>query len=75
MQILTLTIYEPLARSSEISRSFSLADIDRYSAVTDILFDCLTDLVSWEDKVFCLETGWKEEVEEVVEAREALDAG
>lgn len=43
--------------------------------MTDILFDCLMERVSWEVKVFCLETGWKEEAEEVVEAREALDAG
>jgi hypothetical protein len=31
------------------------------------------DRVSWEDKVFCLDTGWYEEDEDV-EALEALDA-
>lgn len=62
----------PLARSSSISRSFSFADIERYSVVIEYLFDCLTDFPpSWDDIVFCLETGWKEE-DEAVEAREGV---
>lgn len=64
----------PLAKSSDISKSFSFADMDRYKAVTDILLDCRTDFVSWDDMVFWRETGWKEEEEEV-EPLEALDAG
>lgn len=64
----------PLARSSEISRSLSFCDMDRYSAVTDMRFDWRTDRASWDDSVFCRETGWKDP-EEDVEAREALDAG
>lgn len=63
-----------MARSSEISRSLSFCDMDRYSAVTDMRFDARADRVSWEDMVFCRETGWKDE-EEDVEALEALDAG
>lgn len=42
----------PLASSSEISKSLSFADMDRYSAVTDMRFDARTDLVSCEDIVF-----------------------
>lgn len=64
----------PLARSSEISRSLSFADIDTYSAVMDILLDCLTERPSCDERVFCRETGWKEPEEEV-EALEAREAG
>ena len=64
----------PFARSSEISRSFSFADMDRYSAVTETRFDCRMDRPSCEDMVVCLETGWKDEDDEV-EALEAREAG
>lgn len=37
-------------------------------------FDWRIDRVSWEDMVFCRDTGWNEEDEDV-EALEALDAG
>ena len=48
----------------------SLADMDRYNAVTEYRFDCRTERdPSWEDMVFWRETGMKEEEEEV-EARE-----
>ena len=51
-------VVKPLANSSEISKSLSFADMDRYSAVTDMRFDARTDLVScMEDIVFCRETG------------------
>lgn len=33
----------PFAKSSSISRSFSFADIDRYSVVIEYRFDCRTD--------------------------------
>lgn len=60
----------PFARSSSISRSFSFADIDRYKAVTEYLFDCLIDRdPSCEDIVFWRETGTNDEEEEV-EARD-----
>jgi hypothetical protein len=64
----------PLANSSEISKSLSFADIDRYSALIETRFDCLTDRASWEDMVFWRDTGWKDD-EEDVEAREVPDAG
>lgn len=45
--------------------------MDRYSAVTDILLDCRMERVSCvEDMVFCRETGWNED-EEDVDARDA----
>jgi hypothetical protein len=47
------------------------ADIDMYSALTENRFDWRRDRVSWEDIVFCRETGWNDEVEEV----EVLEAG
>lgn len=60
----------PLARSSSISSSLSLADMDKYSAVTDMRLDCRIErLPSWDDMVFWRETGMKEDDEEV-EARE-----
>lgn len=45
------------AKSSEISKSRSLADIDRYKAVTDIRLDWRSDRVSCDDIVFCRATG------------------
>lgn len=48
--------------------------MDRYSAVTDMRFDCRRDLVSWDDIVFCLETGWNEPDEDV-DARDILELG
>lgn len=48
--------------------------MDRYSAVTDMRFDCRSDLVSCDDNVFCLETGWNEPDEDV-DARDTLEAG
>jgi hypothetical protein len=61
----------PLARSSSISSSLSLADIDRYSAVTEYRFDWRTDREpSWDDIVFWRETGTKEDVVDEVEALE-----
>lgn len=47
----------PRARSSEISKSLSLADMDRYNAVTDIRLDWRSDRVSCDDMVFCRATG------------------
>lgn len=47
----------PRARSSEISKSLSLADMERYSAVTDIRLDWRSDRVSCDDIVFCRATG------------------
>lgn len=47
----------PRARSSEISKSLSLADMDRYSAVTDIRLDWRSDRVSCDDMVFCRAMG------------------
>ena len=41
-----------MARSSEISKSRSLADIDRYKAVTDNRLDWRRERVSWDDMVF-----------------------
>lgn len=61
-------LHLPLANSSSISRSFSFADIDRYSAV-EYRFDCLADRPSCDDTVFCRETGANEDEEDV----EALD--
>jgi hypothetical protein len=56
----------PLARSSSISSSLSFADMDRYRAVTEYLFDWRTERdPSWEDIVFWRETGLKDEEEEV----------
>lgn len=66
-------IHPPVASSSEISRSFSLADMDRYRAVTDMRFDWRSDFVSC-DMVFWRAPGWKD-VEEEVDARERLEAG
>jgi hypothetical protein len=60
--------FSPRARSSSISRSFSLADMDRYSAV-EYLRDCRTDRPSCDETVFWRETGMNEE-EEDVDARE-----
>lgn len=48
--------------------------MDRYSAVTDMRFDCRRDRVSWDDIVFCLETGWNEPDEDV-DARDILELG
>ena len=62
----------PRAKSSSISKSFWFADIDKYSAVTENLFDC-RERLSFEVMVFCRDTGTKEDVEEV-EAREILEA-
>lgn len=46
--------------------------MERYSAVTEYLFDCRADREpSIEDIVFCRETGWKED-EEAVEARDGV---
>lgn len=64
----------PRAKSSSISRSFGFADIDKYSAVTEYLFDCRIERLSFEVMVFCRDTGTKEDVEEV-EARDILEAG
>lgn len=61
----------PLARSSSISSSLSLADMDRYNAVTEYRFDWRTEREpSWDDIVFWRETGTKEDVVEEVEARD-----
>lgn len=68
------TVHLPRAKSSSISKSFWFADIDRYSAVTEYLFDCRIERLSFEVMVFCRDTGTKEDVEEV-EAREILEAG
>jgi hypothetical protein len=60
----------PLAKSSSISNSLSLADMDRYSAVTEYRFDWRTEREpSWDDIVFWRETGMKDDEDEV-EARE-----
>jgi hypothetical protein len=48
--------------------------MDRYSAVTDIRFDCRADRPSWECVVLCRVIGIKEEEDEV-EAREIREAG
>lgn len=64
----------PRAKSSEISKSRSFADMDRYRAVTDIRLDWRSDRVSCDDIVFCRATGWNEEEEEE-DARDCLDAG
>lgn len=61
----------PLARSSEISKSRSLADMDRYRAVTDMRLDWRRERVSWDDMVFWRVMGWKDEEDEV----EVLEAG
>ena len=54
----------PFARSSSISKSFSLADMDRYSAVTLYRFDCRNERApSREETVFCRETGRKDDSE------------
>jgi hypothetical protein len=42
--------------------------------VTDTRFDCRIDRPSCEDMVVCLETGWKEDDDDV-DALEALEAG
>lgn len=63
-------IFAPRARSSSISKSFSFADMDRYSAV-EYLFDCLTDRPSWEETVFWRDMGMSEEDEDV----DARDGG
>ena len=57
----------PLAKSSSISRSLSLAaDMDRYSAVTDMRFDCRMERPpSWDDMVFWRDTWMKDEDEDV----------
>lgn len=65
-----VTIRLPLAKSSSISKSFSLADMDKYRAV-EYLFDCRADRPSCDDTVFWRETGTKEDEEEV----EVLDMG
>jgi hypothetical protein len=60
----------PRARSSSISSSLSLADMDRYSAVTEYRFDWRTEREpSCEDIVFWRETGMKDD-EEDDDARE-----
>ena len=62
----------PRARSSSISKSFWLAFIDRYNAVTEYRFEARMErLPSCELIVFCRDTGWKEDPEEV-EAREGV---
>lgn len=48
----TKSAHSPLAKSSEISKSRSFADMDKYKAVTDKRLDCRKDRVSWEDMVF-----------------------
>jgi len=64
------TRYVPRARSSSISKSFSLADIERYNAVTEYRFDWRTERPpSCDDMVFWRLTGMKE-LEEDVEARD-----
>lgn len=46
--------------------------MDKYSALMEYLLDCRAlRLPSWEDMVFCLETGWKDD-EEAVEARDGV---
>lgn len=48
----------PFARSSSISKSFSFADIDKYNVVIEYRLDCRTERPpSWEDIVFCRDTG------------------
>jgi hypothetical protein len=60
----------PLARSSSISSSLSLADMDRYSAVTEYRFDWRTEREpSCDDIVFWRETGMKDDDDDV-EARD-----
>lgn len=60
-----------MARSSSISSSLSLADMDRYRAVTEYRFDWRTDREpSWDDIVFWRETGTKDDVVDEVDARE-----
>jgi hypothetical protein len=62
----------PFARSSSISKSFSLAEMDMYSVFMEYRFDWRTDLApSCDDMVFWRETGWKEE-EEAVDARDGF---
>lgn len=61
----------PFDSSSDISKSLSLADMDRYRAVTDRRFDARAERASCDDMVFCRETGWNEDEDDV----EALDAG
>lgn len=63
----------PFAKSSSISSSVSLADIDIYKADMEYLLDWRADREpSWEDDmVFCREIGWNEE-EDAVEAREGV---
>lgn len=62
----------PRARSSSISRSFWLAFIDRYNAVTEYRLEARTERPpSCELIVFCRDTGWNEDPDEV-DAREGV---
>ena len=62
----------PRARSSSISKSFWLAFIDKYSAVTEYRFDARMErLPSCELIVFCRDTGTNEDPDEV-DAREGV---
>ena len=62
----------PRARSSSISKSFWLAFMDRYNAVTEYRFEARMErLPSCELMVFCRDTGWKDDPDEV-EAREGV---